>query len=94
MKLFLRFKDTDSKTVEEFDEVSSDVKYLEEKASAFHTEIREVNQYLTKSLFVIETSIAGSYKENNYKLAVKIEHYDNRSGHEHKENTHRQKIDI
>jgi len=94
MKLFLRFKNTDTKSVEEFNEVSSDIKYLEEKASAFHTEVRQVNEVLTKSMFVIETNITGSYKEKNYKLAVKIEHYASRSEHEHKENTHRQKINI
>lgn len=94
MSIFLRFKDNDNKDVEIFEEEGSDLKYFEDKAGELHTEVDQINEVLTKSVFYIETTITGNSKKNYYKLLVKIKHYADRSEHEHKKNTHRQEIDI
>jgi len=91
MSLFLRFKDN-NEDVDFFEEEGSDLKYFEAKAGELHTEVDQINEVLTKSLFHIETVISG--KDNYYKLTVKIKHYADRTEHEHKKNTHRQEVDI
>jgi len=93
MSLFLRFKDN-NKEVESFEEEGSDLKYFEDKVGELHTEVEKINEVLTKSMFQIETVISGRSKDNYYKLEVKIKHYADRTEHEHKENTHRQEVDI
>lgn len=94
MSLFLIFRDNDEKDVEFFEEEGSDLKYFEDKAGELHTEVDQVNEVMTKSMFHIETVITGDAKINYYKLTVKVKHYVNKAEHEHKKNTHRQKIDI
>ena len=71
-----------------------DLKWLDDKASEYHTIIDKANEFLTESKYVIHTFISGNEKENHYKLKVKITYYENRSKHEHKKNTHGQKINI
>jgi len=94
MSLLLRFKNNNDKSVDIFEEEGSDLKYFEDKAGELHTEVDQINEVLSKSIFHIETTITGNSKNNYYKLLVKIEHYADRSEHEHKKNTHRQEIDI
>lgn len=94
MNLFLRFK-KDGSTINDFhEEEGSDLRYFEEKSGELHTEVDKVNSVLSKSMFQIETTITGNSKKNYYKLTVKISHYEDRTRHEHKKNTHRQEIDI
>tara|TARA_B100000768_G_scaffold128106_1_gene118711 strand:+ start:242 stop:526 length:285 start_codon:yes stop_codon:yes gene_type:complete len=94
MSLFLRFKNNDNKDVEVLEEEGSDLKYFEDKAGELHTEVDQINEVLTKSMFHIETTITGNSKKNYYKLLVKIKHYADRTEHEHKKNTHRQEVNI
>ena len=70
----------------------SDLKYLEGYASELHNGVECINKILKKGKYVIETKITG--EENNYKLSVKIKYYGEESEYEHKENSHRQEIDI
>tara|TARA_R110002049_G_scaffold85285_3_gene216876 strand:+ start:813 stop:1097 length:285 start_codon:yes stop_codon:yes gene_type:complete len=72
----------------------SSLKWLNAKASEYHTIIDSANESLKESKYLIKTLISGSKKNNHYKLKVKITYYDSRSKHEHKKNTHRQKINI
>jgi hypothetical protein len=74
--------------------IDSDLKVLEIKASWFHNQVEEMNKQMTKLKLLINTVISGSKEKNKYELSVKINQYDGRKQHEHKENTHRQEINI
>jgi hypothetical protein len=69
------------------------VKYLEEKASKLHREVEDLNKVMVMSKYIITTVLTGSEKKNKYNLSVKVK-YGTKSEHEHKENSHRQEIDI
>ena len=71
----------------------TDVKVLEEKATIFHNTIEKANKTQTVGGYVIKTLIIGIEKYNDYILHVKINYYGSNK-HEHKENSHRQKIYI
>tara|TARA_R110002020_G_scaffold200054_2_gene402094 strand:- start:9761 stop:10045 length:285 start_codon:yes stop_codon:yes gene_type:complete len=72
----------------------SDLKYLEDMAGRYHTDIENMNKIFLKGYYCINTLITGVEKENDYKLIVKVKYYGDKSRHERKENTHQQKIDI
>jgi hypothetical protein len=72
----------------------SELRILEEIAGTFHTDIEYVNKHITIGYYRIRTEITGSEKENHYKLRLKARYYGDKSKHEHKKNTHRQKINI
>ena len=74
--------------------IDSELKILEIKASFFHNKVEEMNVYLSESKFIVQTSNKRKKKKNKYELSVKIKEYVNKKQHEHKENTHRQKINI
>ena len=93
MSVLLKFKDNNSE-VESFEEEGSDLRYFEDKVGELHTEVKQINEVLTKSIFHIDTVISGRSKDNYYKLTVKITHYADRTEHEHKKDTHRQEVDI
>ena len=70
------------------------LKCLEEIASKYHNEINFINAYIGIGFYAIKTVMTGSEKNQHYKLKVKVKYYDDKSKHEHKKNTHRQKINI
>lgn len=70
----------------------SSIKYLEGKATLFHNEVDQINKFLAKGKYVIETLIRGSESSNHYTLKVKIKFTNDRS--ESKKNSHRQEISI
>lgn len=70
------------------------LKYLEELATKYHTEVEEINKYLTKSKYVVSTFINGSEKNNDYKLLIKATYYGNKSKHKSKNNSHRQEVSL
>lgn len=72
----------------------SDLKYLEEVASKAHTDIEYINKHVSLGYYCLKTLITGVAKDNDYKLLIKVKYYGDKSRHEHKENTHHQKIDI
>ena len=74
--------------------IDSCLKCLEDKASKLHNEIDSINKVLAEGIYWIQTSISGSEKEHKFKLKIKVKSYGNRAKHEHKKNTHRQKINI
>jgi len=71
-----------------------DVKWLNEKAASLHKEIEEMNQHLITGKFVIKTLLIGLKKKSYFKLKVKVKFYQDKEKYEHKEDSHRQKIDI
>jgi hypothetical protein len=73
--------------------VDSDLRVLEEKASAFHNSIDSINSYMSETKYIVETFIKGSEKKNKYKLSVKIKLHG-QAGYKHKKNTHGQEINI
>ena len=75
-----------------FTRKDSSLKELELFTSELHNSVERTNSMLKESKYVIRTKITG--EENNYELFVKIIYYGTKSEHEHKENTHRQEIDI
>lgn len=72
----------------------SDIKYLNQKASKLHTDVEKMNNFIVIGEYTIDTFITGSESKNHYMLKVKIKYYEPESEHEHKENTHGQKINI
>lgn len=78
-----------SKTYED-----TDLKTLEDIAGKLHTEVESINRQTKSIHYSLHTSINGSRKKSYYKLHIKARFYHDKSKHEHKENTHRQKIHI
>lgn len=72
----------------------SSLKYLEEKASKFHNDVNTINDSIVIGKYVVHTKITGNKKNTCFKLSVKIKYYSETTNHEHKKNTHRQKINI
>lgn len=72
----------------------SELKELEKMAGRFHTDIEYINKHVSIGYYCIHTVITGSKKSNYYKLDLKAKYYGDKSRHEHKKNTHKQKIDI
>ncbi len=77
-----------------FEYEDSCLKCLEEKAAKIHNDITYLNEHISIGYYSLETVITGSEKDNKYELIIKVMYYGDRSKHEYKENTHRQKIDI
>ena len=70
------------------------LKCLAEKAGNYHTQIDFINNHASIGHYCLHTTIKGNKKKQHYKLRVKVRYYGDKSKHEHKENTHRQKINI
>lgn len=71
----------------------SDLKSLEKKAERFHNDIVKINE-VVKGYYCIRTIITGWEKTNHYKLKLKVKYYDDKSKQEHKNNIHKQKINL
>jgi len=67
------------------------LKALEIKASELHTLVEQMNQVMIGLRYHLQTEITG--EENKYKLIINVQEY-NESEYEHKENSHRQEINI
>jgi hypothetical protein len=75
-----------------FSKEDSVLKELELFVSDLHTSVEKVNETLKESKYIIESSITG--EENDYLMLVKIQYYGQKSGYEHKKNSHKQTINI
>ena len=94
MSLLLSIKDWNGVDPVEINHEDSEIKYLDIMASGFHTDVDDINAVLVNGKYVVDTFITGSEEDSKYELAVKIKYYGNKKEHEHKENTHGQKINI
>ena len=73
---------------------SSTVKYLNEKASFIHSLIESMNEVLIEEKFVASTVITETNKGSLYTLKIKISHYKKDDKCKHKENSHKQRVNI
>lgn len=73
---------------------SSSTKWLNRKAEELHSEVDEINLSMKEGRYIITTVLSGTKTKDDYKLKVKIKYYKDEPKHEHKENSHRQKINI
>tara|TARA_R110000787_G_scaffold63208_4_gene142403 strand:+ start:186 stop:473 length:288 start_codon:yes stop_codon:yes gene_type:complete len=73
---------------------STSKKWIEAKAESFHNEIEDINDALIEGKFTVHTVLSVNKKKSDYKLKVKIKFFKDEKKHEHKKNSHRQKVDI
>lgn len=78
--------------IKEYEDTS--LKYLNSKASELHNAVDAVNEAMPTGKYVIHTKIMGYKKKHYYTLHVLIRYLENGKKHEHKENTHREEINI
>ncbi len=76
------------------EESASTIKYVEKEASRIHTIIKKLNDVLVNGKYIVHTSIVSNKKETHYTLTVDIYYYANKKKHKHKENSHKQKVNI
>tara|TARA_B100000768_G_C11208700_1_gene345012 strand:- start:651 stop:935 length:285 start_codon:yes stop_codon:yes gene_type:complete len=69
-------------------------KWLDEKTTKLHNEVESINNTIIEGKYVIHTVMSRTKDKENYQLKVRIKFYADNSKHEHKKNTHRQKINI
>lgn len=76
-----------------YEREDSCLKCLEEKATELHTLLDHANGSFIDRYYHLETDINGSKKDNKYILKVHITEYA-KSEQKHKENSHKQEINI
>jgi hypothetical protein len=76
------------------EESASTIKYVDKEASRIHTIVEDLNKVLITGKYVVHTSIVADKSEKHYSLSVEIKYYANKKKHKHKENSHRQEVNI
>jgi hypothetical protein len=69
-------------------------KWLDEKTTKLHNEVDAINKTIIEGKYVIHTVISRTRDKENYQLKVRVKFYTDKSKHEHKKNSHRQKVNI
>lgn len=69
-------------------------KWLDEKTTKLHNEVDVINRTMLEGKYVIHTVMSRTRDKENYQLKVRVKFYTDKSKHEHKKNSHRQKVNI
>lgn len=76
------------------EETASTKKYVEREASKIHNIVEDLNKVLVNGKYVAHTTVTSDKDDKYHKLSVEIKYYANKKKHKHKENSHRQEVNI